>query len=212
MNTNQLLNQLKQEYFLIKPSEKQIEQSWADLENKLVTPQGSYQQKPRIWIFALVIFLLFLSSSLVIAAQNSQPGQPLYPLKQISAPIITAVSGQPIATASPKPSPMHDQIKSEVIEASPSAETDFEVDEKDKSENNEVQEQEGNENSLENKEKNYENEKLDETRGESNRSFNLESNKDEDEDIRFSQEKSITQNWKRFLENIDLNKNKSEQD
>ena len=65
MNTNQLLNQLKQEYFLIKPSEKQIEQSWADLENKLVTPQGSYQQKPRIWIFALVIFLLFLSSHLI---------------------------------------------------------------------------------------------------------------------------------------------------
>lgn len=114
MQINEFINQLEKEYLVIK-SNQPIDQSWLELRGKLHDLPIHFYQKPRIWGYAfLVLLLIGLSSGAIVLAQSAKPGEPMYALKQIAAPIVTALSNQDNKKATPKPTNIKEEIKSAI--------------------------------------------------------------------------------------------------
>jgi len=111
MNTKQYIQQLKEEYASFKPPVT-AQKSWLEVETKLLSPLSTFRSMRRQWLYVLVSFVLLISSGVVIAAQWSEPGETLYSLRQVAAPIITALGGNIGTNTTPQPAPIRDDISS----------------------------------------------------------------------------------------------------
>jgi hypothetical protein len=110
MKLKTYLYQRKQDYLEIIVPQKQLLSQWEQLLPLLIA-----RKKQRIipfrLILSLIVFLLFISTTLFVQAQKAQPGQPLYPLKQITQQAQIALSGEQNTPNSATPIP---QIKAEI--------------------------------------------------------------------------------------------------
>ncbi len=113
MITKQFIDQLKQDYTKIHPPVS-AQESWLIVEKRLTHSTPSFLTH-RMWVYAFVLIMIFSCAGVVVASQFSKPGQPLYGLRQVADPIMTAIGGN---TYSPTPNPtsLRDTIKSEQIE------------------------------------------------------------------------------------------------
>ena len=194
MQINEFIKQLEKEYLAVKPKQN-IDQNWLELHTKLQDHPVHFYQRSRVWLYAfLVLLLVGLSSGAIVLAQSAKPGEPMYALKQLAAPIVTAISKKSDNQATPQPTGIREEIKSAI--ATPQVEIQNE------NEN-------GDEQNIEKENIKDEEEKRDDKKDEkeykerNNEQYNFESESDKkedsDQDSRKSDHKRSDKKWYEWL-------------
>jgi len=114
MQINEFIKQLEKEYLAVKPKQN-IDQNWLELHTKLQDHPVHFYQRSRLWLYAfLVLLLIGVSSGAIVLAQSAKPGEPMYALKQLAAPIVTAINRNSDNEATPQPTSIKEEIKSAI--------------------------------------------------------------------------------------------------
>lgn len=198
MQTNQFLDQFKKIYFDTK-SKEDLNKKWLLLEKKLHRQQAFFINLSRTWLYIILILLLLGTSTLTVFAQSAKPGEILFPIKQISSPIVTAISGKTNPTPTPQPIILKDEIKSEKQEEASESSQKKESEDRKESQNDK-NEYEDIESNNESKDEFLKSENKEESEFSEQYNQELDNNEKQDnEDSREKSKKETNNNWFEWL-------------
>lgn len=132
MKLSELLKEAKKDYLAVKPPERVTSYGWLELREKL--DKKFSLRELLFWflvrpVFATALSILLLTGfagAVFVSAQNSLPGETLYPVKRISEDVLSSITGskviklegraQEIIILSQKEDEDSDRLKESVIE------------------------------------------------------------------------------------------------
>jgi hypothetical protein len=132
MKLSELLKEAKKDYLAVKPPERVTTYGWLELREKL-DKKFSLREflfwflvRPAFATALSILLLTGFAGAVLVSAQNSLPGETLYPVKRISEDVVASVTGskmiklegraQEIIILSQKEDEDSDRLKESVIE------------------------------------------------------------------------------------------------